>query len=94
MPDNKISAEEVFKKTLDDLGFSGYKQSEMTNSDNWLCTCTAMESYAKELSDQRCKEQREICSTTYHNESIEFSGTWSQGIKEKIRTSPHPSNRG
>ena len=39
---------EVFKEALDELGFSGHKPSEMTNSDYWLCTCTAMEEYAKQ----------------------------------------------
>lgn len=39
---------EVFKETLDKLGFSRYKPSEMTNSDYWLCTCTAMDEYTKQ----------------------------------------------
>ena len=39
---------EIFKKVLQELGFDGYKPSEMSNSDYWLCTCTAMEQYAQQ----------------------------------------------
>lgn len=39
--------QEVFKEVLEDLGFAGYKPDQMTNSDYWLCTCTAMERYAE-----------------------------------------------
>lgn len=42
---------EVFKETLDKLGFSGYKPNEMTNSDYWLCTTTAMEEYRNQQPD-------------------------------------------
>jgi len=45
---------EVFKDVLEDLGFADYKPNQMTNSDYWLCTCTAMERYA-ELSSKREK---------------------------------------
>lgn len=38
--------QEVFKEVLEELGFAGYKPNQMTNSDYWLCTCTAMERYA------------------------------------------------
>jgi len=37
---------EVFKKVLTDLGFHDYKPSQMSNSDYWLCTNTAMQSYS------------------------------------------------
>jgi len=39
---------------LEELGFADYKPNQMTNSDYWLCTCTAMERYA-ELSSKREK---------------------------------------
>ena len=45
---------EVFKDVLEELGFADYKPNQMTNSDYWLCTCTAMERYA-ELSSKREK---------------------------------------
>ena len=45
---------EVFKDVLEELGFSDYKPNQMTNSDYWLCTCTAMERYA-ELSSKTKK---------------------------------------
>lgn len=53
MPDNNskdpvnITAEEQFKSTLEKLGFANHKPSQMTNSDYWLCTCTAMREYAQ-----------------------------------------------
>lgn len=40
-------AREVFQETLKELGFSNHKPSQMSNSDYWLCTCTAMEKYAE-----------------------------------------------
>jgi hypothetical protein len=43
------SPHEIFKEVLTELGFYGYKQSEMSNSDNWLCTTTAMERYADQF---------------------------------------------
>lgn len=46
MNKEKNSAD-IFKEVLDDLGFSGYKPHQMTNSDYWLCTTKAMEVYAK-----------------------------------------------
>lgn len=50
--------QEIFKKVITDLGFENYKQSEMTNSDNWLCTITAMQEYAQ----QCCDEQIASCA--------------------------------
>ena len=38
---------EVFEEVLIELGFADYKPSQMTNSDYWLCTITAMERYAE-----------------------------------------------
>lgn len=46
MNKEKNSAD-IFKEVLDDLGFSGYKPHQMTNSDYWLCTTKAMEVYAE-----------------------------------------------
>lgn len=40
---------EIFKEVLEELGFAGYKPSQMTNSDYWLCTCAAMERYAEQF---------------------------------------------
>ena len=45
------TSSEVFIEVLVDLGFSEYKPSQMTNSDYWLCTCTAMERYANYVKD-------------------------------------------
>lgn len=42
----KKTEQEVFADTIIELGFAGYKPSQMTNSDYWLCTCTAMRKYA------------------------------------------------
>lgn len=41
------TSQEVFKEVLEELGFAGYKPDQMTNSDYWLCTCTAMERFAE-----------------------------------------------
>lgn len=46
--------EEVFKQVLISLGFADHKPSQMTNSDYWLCTTTAMQEYA----DQARQEER------------------------------------
>jgi len=43
------SAHEIFKEVLIELGFDGYKPNDMTNSDYWLCTATAMEKYAEQF---------------------------------------------
>lgn len=51
-----MTAREIFRNTLEELGFANYKQSEMTNSDNWLCTCTAMERYA----DYKLQQYKEM----------------------------------
>jgi len=48
--------QEVFKQALEKLGFANHKPSQMTNSDYWLCTTTAMTLYAEEA----CKEQKRI----------------------------------
>ena len=39
----------IFKEVLDELGFSGCKPSEMSNSDYWMCTEKAMERYAEQF---------------------------------------------
>ena len=41
------TTQEIFKEVLEELGFAEYKPDQMTNSDYWLCTCTAMERYAR-----------------------------------------------
>ena len=54
---------EVFKEVLVELGFDKCKPSEMSNSDYWLCTTTAMERYAelvKNCSTTAVSKQREI----------------------------------
>lgn len=53
-----LSAEEIFSQVLIDLGFAGYKPSEMSNSDYWLCTCTAMRIYR----NQGIQQASEVCS--------------------------------
>jgi hypothetical protein len=41
--------QEVFSETLKELGFANHKPSQMTNSDYWLCTDTAMERFADQF---------------------------------------------
>lgn len=41
------TTEEVFEEVLKELGFDGYKPSQMTNSDYWMCTNTAMKRFAE-----------------------------------------------
>lgn len=41
------TTQEVFHDTLIKLGFANHKPSQMTNSDYWLCTTTAMEEYGR-----------------------------------------------
>ena len=48
------TAEEYYLQAIKELGFEGYKHSEMTNSDNHLCTIHAMHLYA----DARIDEER------------------------------------
>jgi len=50
------TAEAVFKQALDQLGFSSHKPSEMSNSDYWLCTSTAMQLYARQVAEQALKD--------------------------------------
>jgi len=38
---------EVFKEVLKELGFDGFKPDQMTNSDYWLCSNTAMKRFAE-----------------------------------------------
>ena len=57
------STVDIFKETLVDLGFAGYKPSEMSNSDYWMCTCTAMEKYHAQFEEEKFS----------HKEMIEFS---------------------
>ena len=54
---------EVFKEVLIELGFAGHKPSQMSNSDYWLCTTTAMERYAelvKKCNIADVSQQREL----------------------------------
>lgn len=65
--------QEVFKQTLEALGFANHKPSEMSNSDYWLCTTTAMVTYAEmccELQKQKCNEKAEI-KYIHYPESID-----------------------
>ncbi len=39
--------ETIFKEVLEELGFAEHKPDQMSNSDYWMCTCTAMGRYAK-----------------------------------------------
>jgi hypothetical protein len=48
---------EIFKEVLDELGFSGYKPSQMSNSDYWMCTERAMEKYAKQTQQEQDKNK-------------------------------------
>lgn len=41
------TTKEVFRSVLKELGFDGHKPSQMSNSDYWLCTNTAMEKFAE-----------------------------------------------
>jgi hypothetical protein len=41
--------QEVFRLTLEELGFANHKPSQMTNSDYWMCTSTAMKNYANQF---------------------------------------------
>ena len=36
---------DTFKEVVEEFGFSDAKPSQLTNSDYWLCTITAMERY-------------------------------------------------
>lgn len=46
------TSSQIFKEVLNELGFAGHKPDQMTNSDYWLCTCTAMERYADYKSEE------------------------------------------
>jgi hypothetical protein len=48
----------VFKEVLIELGFDGYKPSEMSNSDYWMCTEKAMLNYSQQQLSE-LKEQRD-----------------------------------
>ena len=47
-----MNARQLFKKTVERLGFAGHQPDQMTNSDYWLCTVKAMEEYS-DLERQR-----------------------------------------
>ena len=58
--DKKIkTTKEVFKQVLIDLGFHDCKPSEMTNSDYWLCTSVAMETYLEIHQKKECYKKCE-----------------------------------
>jgi hypothetical protein len=60
---------EIFKEVLDELGFSGYKPSQMSNSDYWMCTERAMEKYAKQTQQEQDKKM-------YSEEDMKSFGDW------------------
>ena len=51
-----------------------------------------VQSYANQEVKKACEKQSGLCSTIYYNESINLNGTWSQGIKEKIKNAPSPQD--
>ncbi len=51
---------EIFKEVLEELGFARYKPDQMSNSDYWMCTCTAMERYADEQSQKTLEDVKEL----------------------------------
>lgn len=57
------TTQEVFKETLEELGFANHKPSQMTNSDYWLCTNTAMEKYANERVNNAIELFGHFCRT-------------------------------
>jgi hypothetical protein len=70
---------EVFKEVLIELGFAGYKPSQMTNSDYWLCTTTAMERYAKLV--KNCNIPDVSKSLPIKKYEIDFDGNVLAGIE-------------
>jgi len=52
------TAEEYYLQAIKELGFDGYKHSEMTNSDNHLCTIHAMKLYANKKLDEASRRVR------------------------------------
>ena len=42
---------DIFKETLKELGFADHLPNQMSNSDYWLCTTTAMVNYAKQFTE-------------------------------------------
>jgi hypothetical protein len=84
------TTQELFKEVLEDLGFAGYKPSEMSNSDYWLCTNTAMQKYAdQQLAIQRVSQQRELLidfAETYQNchldDTAENTVDWYLRVKD------------
>ena len=58
MDTKKREAREHFKKTIEELGFANAGPDQMTNSDYWLCTVTAMRSYS-DHENQRLKKDNE-----------------------------------
>lgn len=42
------TTKEVFRSVLKELGFERHKPSQMSNSDYWMCTETAMKKYAEQ----------------------------------------------
>ena len=52
---------EIFQETIKELGFENHRASDMSNSDYWICTKTAMEKYAEQFKydfskDCKCKK--------------------------------------
>lgn len=63
----------VFKEVLEDLGFSNYKPSEMTNSDYFLCTYTAMNVFAKHFSDQQTEKlKKDLEEKDKENQKLQY----------------------
>lgn len=47
------TTKEVFRSVLKELGFERHKPSQMSNSDYWMCTETAMKKYAEQFHRHR-----------------------------------------
>jgi hypothetical protein len=73
------TSSEVFKEVLIELGFAGYKPSQMTNSDYWLCTTTAMERYAELV--KNCIIPGVVKSLPTKKYEIDFGGNVLAGIE-------------
>lgn len=70
------TSREVFKETLERLGFSNYKPSEMSNSDYWMCSNEAMKEYSNIKNKMLLEENQALKS--------EIDKSYNKGFKDAM----------
>lgn len=75
--DKVLTARETFLEVLKQLGFSKKLPFQMSNSDYWLCTTTAMERFANQ---ERERIRKEIEEAKYPSNGYDYELGYNSGL--------------